>query len=345
MAEHLRTGTSVAAPAAADAAADAAAAVQADPFAAAAGPVAAVTAEPLSLVIPLYREAEHLGDTLPQIIGVLETLGRPWELVLVDDGSPDGTWRAIEQQCAANPAIRGLRLSRNFGKEAALAAGLEHARGNPVVLMDGDLQHPPALLPQMVQAWADGAEVVEAVKVYHGRHPGRRRANLFYSLFAALSGHDLHGASDFKLMDRRVLDAWRSLGEHNLFFRGMHAWLGFRRVQLPFEVPERAGGHSGWSLWSLLRLAITAVTSFSSVPLQLISLAGGAFALFALVMGAQTIYQKLSGHALDGFTTVILLLLVIGSVMMLGLGIIGTYIARIYDEVKARPRYIVAERR
>lgn len=301
--------------------------------------------EPLSVVIPLYREAEHLDATLSQIIAVLDTLGRPWELVLVDDGSPDGTWRAIEQQCAANPAIRGLRLSRNFGKEAALAAGLEHAGGNPVVLMDGDLQHPPALLPQMVRAWADGAEVVEAVKVYHGHHPGRRRANLFYTLFAALSGHDLHGASDFKLMDRRVLDAWRSLGEHNLFFRGMHAWLGFRRVQLPFEVPERAGGHSGWSLWSLLRLAITAVTSFSSVPLQLISLAGGAFALFALVMGAQTIYQKLSGHALDGFTTVILLLLVIGSVTMLGLGIIGTYIARIYDEVKARPRYIVAERR
>ena len=301
--------------------------------------------EPLSLVIPLYREAAHLDVTLPQIIAVLESLGRPWELVLVDDGSPDDTWGAIERQCAMHPAIRGLRLSRNFGKEAALAAGLEHARGNPVVLMDGDLQHPPALLPQMLRAWEQGAEVVEAVKVYHGHHPGRRRANLFYRLFGALTGHDLQGASDFKLMDRRVLEAWRSLGEHNLFFRGMHAWLGFRRVQLPFEVPERAGGHSGWSLWALLKLAITAVTSFSSAPLQLISLAGGAFALFALLMGAQTLYQKLSGHALDGFTTVILLLLVIGSVMMLGLGIIGTYIARIYDEVKARPRYIVAERR
>jgi glycosyltransferase involved in cell wall biosynthesis len=187
--------------------------------------------------------------------------------------------------------------------------------------------------------------VVEAVKVYHGHHPGRRRANLFYRLFGALTGHDLQGASDFKLMDRRVLEAWRSLPEHSLFFRGMHAWLGFRRVQLPFEVPERAGGHSGWSLWALLKLAITAVTSFSSAPLQLVSLAGGAFALFAVVLGLQTLYAKMSGHALDGFTTVILLLLVIGSVTMLGLGIIGTYIARIYDEVKARPRYIVAERR
>ena len=304
-----------------------------------------VVEAPLSLVIPLYREAAHLADTLRQVIAVLDTLGRPYELVLVDDGSPDDTWRVIEAQCAAHPAIRGLRLSRNFGKEAALAAGLEHARGNPVVLMDGDLQHPPALLPQMLRAWEEGAEVVEAVKVYQGRHPGRTRANLFYRLFAALTGQDLQGASDFKLMDRRVLDAWRSLGERNLFVRGMHAWLGFRRVQLPFEVPERAGGHSGWSLWALLKLAITAVTSFSSAPLQLISLAGGAFALFALVLGVQTLYQKMSGQALDGFTTVILLLLVIGSVTMLGLGIIGSYIARIYDEVKARPRYIVAERR
>ena len=301
--------------------------------------------EPLSLVIPLYREAAHLADTLRQVLPVLETLGRPYELVLVDDGSPDDTWRVIEAQCASHPAIRGLRLSRNFGKEAALAAGLEHARGNPVVVMDGDLQHPPALLPTMLEAWTQGADVVEAVKVYRSSHPGRTRANLFYRLFAALTGEDLQGASDFKLMDRRVLDAWRSLGERNLFFRGMHAWLGFRRVQLPFEVPERAGGHTGWSAWALLRLAITAVTSFSSAPLQLISLAGGAFAVFALVLGVQTLYQKMSGHALDGFTTVILLLLVIGSVTMLGLGIIGSYIARIYDEVKARPRYIIAERR
>jgi glycosyltransferase involved in cell wall biosynthesis len=197
----------------------------------------------------------------------------------------------------------------------------------------------------MLEAWTQGAEVVEAVKVYRDSHPGRTRANLFYRVFAALTGQDLRDASDFKLMDRRVLDAWRSLGERNLFFRGMHAWLGFRRVQLPFEVPERTEGHSNWSVWALLRLAITAVTSFSSAPLQLISLAGGAFALFALVLGVQTLYQKMSGHALDGFTTVILLLLVIGSVTMLGLGIIGSYIARIYDEVKARPRYIIAERR
>ena len=298
----------------------------------------------LSVVIPLYREAAHLPQTLQQIIGVLDGLATPYELILVDDGSPDDTWPVITQQAARHGAIRGLRLSRNFGKEAALAAGLEQARGNPVVVMDGDLQHPPELLPAMLAAWRDGAEVVEAVKTYRGdgvRHG--TEARLFYRLFALLTGQDLRGASDFKLMDRRVLLAWRSLGERSLFFRGMHAWVGFRRVQLPFEVPERAGGSSGWSLIDLVRLAVTAVTSFSSAPLQLISLVGMAFALFALVLGAQTLYLKFTGTAITGFTTVILLLLVIGSAMMIGLGIIGTYIARIYDEVKARPRYIVAE--
>lgn len=298
-----------------------------------------------SIVIPLYREAVHLAATLQQIVGIVESLGRDYEIILIDDGSPDDTWSVIQQQCAANPSLRGLRLSRNFGKESALAAGLEQARGNPVLLMDGDLQHPPALIPQMFNAWQQGAEVVEAVKVRRGHETAweRFKARSFYSVFSMLAGYDLRGASDFKLMDQRVLQAWLKLGERNLFFRGMHAWLGFRRVQIPFDVPERAGGHTSWSLWSLLRLAVTALTSFSSAPLQLISLAGAAFGIVALVLGAQTLYLKLSGTAVPGFTTVILLLLLIGSVMMIGLGIIGSYIARIYDEVKGRPRYIVAE--
>lgn len=299
----------------------------------------------VSLVIPLYREGAHLADTLGQIVAVLDGLGQPHELVLVDDGSPDDTWPAIQRFAAGHPAVRALRLSRNFGKEAALAAGLQQARGNPVVVMDGDLQHPPELLPRMLAAWREGAEVVEAVKQDAGAEGAAHglRARLFNRVFSTLSGFDLQGASDFKLMDRRVLEAWRQLGERNLFFRGMHAWLGFRRVQLPFVVPPRAGGASGWSLLALLRLATTAVTSFSSAPLQLISMLGFAFAAFALVLGAQTLYQKLTGAAIEGFTTVILLLLVIGSAVMIGLGIIGSYIARIYDEVKARPRFVIAE--
>jgi glycosyltransferase involved in cell wall biosynthesis len=300
----------------------------------------------LSIVIPLYREGMHLVATLKETLASLDTLGMAYELILVDDGSPDNTWQVIADQSQLFPAIKGIRLSRNFGKEAALAAGLEQASGDAIVVMDGDLQHPPTLIRTMVQQWKDGAEVVEAVKQHRGAESlySKIRAKTFYAIFTRLAGYDLRGASDFKLMDRRVLDAWRGMGERNLFFRGMNAWLGFRRVQIPFDVPDRTGGESNWSVLQLARLAMTAVTSFSSAPLQLITFTGAGFAVFAIVLGTQTLYQKIAGHAVDGFTTVILLLLVIGGAVMLGLGIIGTYIARIYEEVKGRPRYIVAER-
>nr|WP_295783948.1 glycosyltransferase family 2 protein [Rhodoferax sp.] len=300
----------------------------------------------LSIVIPLFREGLHLAESLRETILTLDSLNMGYEVILVDDGSPDSTWQVIAEQSKQHHAIKGIRLSRNFGKEAALAAGLEQASGDAILVMDGDMQHPPTLIPTMVQHWKAGADVVEAVKQYRGSesHYSKARAWFFYALFTYLAGYDLRGASDFKLMDRRVLDAWRSMGERNLFFRGMNAWLGFNRVQIPFDVPVRAGGESSWSFLQLIRLAITAVTSFSSAPLQLITFTGAGFAIFAFGLAIQTLYQKIAGKAVDGFTTVILLLLVIGGAVMLGLGIIGTYIARIYDEVKARPRYIIAER-
>lgn len=300
----------------------------------------------ISVVIPLYREGAHLASTLPEIIAVLSTLNTPYEIVLVDDGSPDNTWQAMLEQREQYPQVNCARLSRNFGKEAALAAGLEYARGNAVVVMDGDLQHPPMLIPQMIQLWRDGAEVVEAVKQHRGRESllNQARAQLFYSIFTRLTGFNLHGASDFKLMDRRVLEAWRGMSERNLFFRGMNAWLGFRRVQIPFDVANRVEGESNWSIVQLARLAITAVTSFSSAPLHLLSLAGLIFSIFAFLLGLETLYIKISGQAVDGFTTVILLLLILGGAVMLGLGLIGVYIARIYDEIKGRPRYVIAER-
>jgi glycosyltransferase involved in cell wall biosynthesis len=300
----------------------------------------------LSVVIPLYREGVHLATTLPKIISVLDTIDVSYEVLLVDDGSPDTTWQVVSQQCATYSQVKGLRLSRNFGKEAALAAGLEQACGSAIVVMDGDLQHPPALIPQMLQHWREGVEVVEAVKQHRGQESAasRARAKLFYSFFTKMTGFDLHGASDFKLMDRRVLDAWRQMGERNLFFRGMSAWLGFRRVQIPFNVEERVGGESGWSIIQLAKLALNAVTTFSSAPLYLLIATGLGFALFALVLGVQTLYQKLIGNAVDGFTTIILLLLILGTAVMLGLGLIGIYIARIYGEVKGRPRFVIAER-
>jgi glycosyltransferase involved in cell wall biosynthesis len=299
----------------------------------------------LSVVIPLYREGAHLSVTMKEIVRVLKSTDVSFEIILVDDGSPDDTWDAILKQKKQFVQIQGVRLSRNFGKEAALAAGLELVRGNVILVMDGDLQHPPGLIPEMLQHWRDGAEVVEAVKRSRGNEKltSRLRAQLFYRIFNLLTGVDLHGASDFKLMDRRVIDAWRRLCERNLFFRGMNAWLGFRRVQIPFDVADRVDGQTGWSLAHLMKLAMTAVASFSSAPLYLMNLAASGFAVLALLLGLQTLYFKFNGHAVDGFTTVILLILILGSAIMFGLGLMGVYIARIYDEVKGRPRYIIAE--
>jgi len=309
----------------------------------------------ISIVIPVFEEATHLEASLGTIRGVLDRVPPAagegaddgFEYILIDDGSRDGTWPLLTRLAVEWPQLTALRLSRNFGKEAALCAGLEAARGEAVVTLDADLQHPPELIPEMIRLWRhEGAEVVEAVKVDRGRESRGKRltAKIFYDLFLRLTGVDLRGASDFKLMDRRALEAWREMRERITFFRGMSAWLGFRRVPLPFTVAERSASVSKWSTLNLWRLSLRAVTSFSAWPLQLISALGLVFFFASLVLGVQTLWMKLSGAATTGFTTVILLQLIIGSALMFSLGIIGTYLARIHDEVKARPRYIVASR-
>ena len=300
----------------------------------------------LSVVVPVYGEADVIRVLIAELTAVLDDLGSSYEVIVVDDGSPDGTWEALDELTGSYAGLYALRLSRNFGKEAALSAGLSAAQGEAVIVMDGDLQHPPTLIPEMVRLWAEaGVDVVEAVKEERGEESGwsRWRAGVFYGLLDRLSGYDLRGASDFKLLDRRVVEAWRKMGERALFFRGMITWLGFRHAQVGFTVPPRRGGRSKWSVTTLVRLATNAVTSFSSFPLQFVTVSGLVFLVFSVVLGVQTLYQKFSGHAVDGFTTVILLLLIVGSLLMLSLGIIGSYIARIYEEVKGRPRYVVAD--
>lgn len=298
----------------------------------------------LSVVLPCLNEGSHLARSLETLAGVLAGLGLAYELVVIDDGSSDDTWAVLTRYAQAHPELRAFRLSRRFGKELALAAGLEHARGQAVLVMDADLQHPPSLIPAMLRAWREEHfDVVEAVKVRRGEEPplARLGARLFYPLFRRLSGFDLEGASDFKLIDRRVLDAWAAMGERNVFFRGMSAWLGFRRKQLEFEVAPRAGGSSSWSAWRLLRLALNGITAFSSAPIHLITAMGLVFLAFAVLLGLHTLYGKLVGHSATGFTTVIVLVLMVGSLILIALGVIGLYVARIYDEVKGRPRYVI----
>ena len=301
----------------------------------------------LSVVVPMYREAANVPTVLETIAGHVREAAAAYEIIVVDDGSPDDTWRELTAAAGRVAGLRALRLSRNFGKEQALSAGLEASRGACVIVMDGDLQHPPALIPEMVSCWRrGGVDVVEAVKRDRGNEPwlSRACARAFYGLLRALSGFDLRGASDFKLLDRRVVEAWKRMPERSLFFRGMVAWLGFRRSQVLFDVPERVGGGgSRWSVMALFRLALEAITAFSSALLQLVTLFGIGFLLFSVVLAVQTLVLKLRGHAITGFATVILLLLMIGSLLMISLGLIGLYLARIYDEVKGRPRFVVAE--
>jgi glycosyltransferase involved in cell wall biosynthesis len=305
-----------------------------------------MTTPRLSAIIPAFNEESALGSTLDALRTHLATTNQPFEILVVDDGSTDRTWEVLATQRGRTPELAAIRLSRNFGKEAAIAAGIEHARGDACIILDADLQHPPSLIPEMVRLWTDEQwDVVEAVKSDRGRETFVQRSivRTFYRAAASLTGYDLQDASDFKLLDRRVVHEWRRFGERATFFRGLVAWLGFRRTRVYFDVPPRHAGRSQWSLAGLTGLAVHAITSFSAVPLQLVTVLGAIMLLLAAAVGIQALRLWVSGLALPGFTTVILLQLTIGGLLMISLGIIGTYIARIYDEVKARPRYVIRE--
>ncbi|MBU3185222.1 glycosyltransferase family 2 protein [Clostridium estertheticum] len=301
----------------------------------------------VSVVIPVWNEAQHLHQTLKTIDKFIRQSTKSFELIIVDDGSTDETWSELMAVCSEIPQVEGIRLSRNFGKERALCAGLEHAKGQAVIIMDGDLQHPPELIPQMIDYWrSNKAKIVECVKKRRGKESFGygMGAKLFYWLLQKLTRYDLHGASDYKLLDRQVVEAWAIMPERITFFRGMTAWLGFSRIQIEFDVAPRIEGTTSWKFTTLVRLALHAVVTFTSWPLSFVFIIGMMFFVGSVILGIQTLYMKLMGVAVTGFTTVILLLLSMNSMIMLGIGILGEYIAAIYDEVKGRPRYIVSQK-
>ncbi len=300
----------------------------------------------LSVIMPVYNEGAIIREGVLRTARVLQEAEIRYELILVDDGSRDDTWPRLTELAADVPGVLALRLSRNFGKEGAMAAGLDRAQGDCVAVMDCDMQHPPEVLPQMYRKWCEGAQVVEGVKQTRGKESRLHTVvvNGFYGLLKSSSGIDLLNASDFRLLDRAPLEAWKRMPERQTFFRAMSTWVGYTRAQVFFDVAPRAGdGPSKFPLRKLLSLALHAITSFSAAPLQLVTMAGVAMLLLFGLLAVQTLYMKLSGRAVEGFTTVILLLLIIGGVLMIGLGIIGLYIAKIYEEVKGRPRYLVQE--
>jgi len=298
----------------------------------------------LSVVIPIFNEGKSIQENITVIHQTLVSDGIPHEFILVDDGSKDNTWEEIVGIVNDLQIVKAIKLSRNFGKENALCAGLDAAEGDCCVVMDADLQHPPESLKEMYMLWKEkGFEVVEGVKTFRGKESFFQRlsAKVFYKTLKTFSGIDLDNASDFRLMDRVVVEAWKNMPERQTFFRAMSTWVGFSRTQVFFAVQPRKDGRSGWSVFRLVKLAFHAITSFSTVPLQIATFVGFLLFIFFLFMMGQTLYMKINNFAVEGFTTVILLLLIIGSLLMISNGILGIYISKIYEEVKQRPRYLV----
>lgn len=302
--------------------------------------------EVLSIVIPIYEEGSHILKTVSYISEILLEQNIKHKFIIIDDGSRDNTWEQLLCLAKSRNNVQVIRLTRNFGKESAICAGLDMVDTAAAVIMDGDLQHPPEIIPKMFSLWRDeGIEVVEGVKRSRGREGFlyHMSARFFYKLIFRTSKIDISDASDFKLLDKKVIEAWKQMPERTTFFRGMSAWVGFSRRKVEFDVAKRVAGRSKWSPIKLLKLAVSAITSYTTIPLHFITAMGFLMFIAFLIIGIQTIYMKLSGQALNGFTTVILLLLIIGSSVMISLGIIGIYISKIYHEVKARPRYLIAD--
>ena len=299
----------------------------------------------ISVIVPAFEEENNIVPTAESIAGALDGTGLDLELIFVDDGSRDHTWDRIRECSAADPRVRGIRFSRNYGKEAAIFAGLEAAKGDCCVVMDGDGQHPASVLPEMVSLWKQGFEVVEGVKKDRGRESAvhTAAAGIFYRWISRAAGLDLSRASDYRLLDRKVVDALNRLPERNVFFRALSGWLGFRRTTVEFSVAERKTGESKWSTRALIRYALSNITSFTSAPLHIVTVLGLVMLAVSVIFGLIALVQKFTGRALGGFTTVILLQLFTGSILMISLGIIGYYIGRIYEEIKGRPRFVITE--
>ena len=299
----------------------------------------------LSVVLPAYNEELMTAKVCRTLKEILDHEGISYELVLVDDGSSDGTWNQIEQISEQDPNVTAVHFSRNFGKEAAIVAGLAQASGDAVAVMDCDLQHPPETLVKMFRLWEQGYEVVEGIKTNRGKESllHRKSAGFFYGIMSRATGFDMQNASDFKLLDRKAVESVLSMPERSMFFRATSSWIGYRSTSVLFEVLEREAGESKWSARSLISYAFRNIVAFTTLPLQFVTAGAVGCFICSLILLVYSLVRYFTGHAVEGYTTLLIVLLFIGSAVMMSLGIIGYYIARIYEEVKTRPRYIVSK--
>ena len=301
----------------------------------------------ISVVVPVYREADGIATLCGRLVPVLERVAPRFEILFVDDGSTDGTLAAIRAEHERDPRIRAVSFSRNFGKEIAIAAGLDHARGEAVVIMDADLQHPPETIETFVARWREGNVMVYGQRTDREGETRVKRGftAAFYRLFARFGETELpEGAGDFRLIDRRGVQVLRTLGERARFSKGLYAWIGFRSVGVPFTVEERRFGTTKWSFRKLFRFAFDGITSFSTVPLRVWTYLGGVVSFLAI---AAAIFFALRtaffGSDVPGYPSLIVSVMFFSGIQLLSLGIIGEYVGRIFAEVKRRPLYVVAE--
>jgi glycosyltransferase involved in cell wall biosynthesis len=299
----------------------------------------------LTVVAPVYNEEATIDEFYARVCTALE--GLRFELVLVDDGSADGSAAALERLAENDPRVRIVFLSRNFGHQTALTAGLDHARGDAVVMLDADLQDPPELIPKMLDHWRAGCDVVYAVRE---QRAGESRFKLstarwFYKLFDKLAQVELqHNSGDFRLLDRRALDALLSMRERNRFLRGMTVWVGYTQAAVPYTRDPRYAGETKYTLAKMVRFSLDAISSFSHRPLQLATLFGFVVSTVAFVAIPVVIGLRIAGSYLPGFSSITIAILLLGGIQLIALGIIGEYVGRIYDEVKGRPLYLVRAR-
>ena len=298
----------------------------------------------LSVIIPAYNEELSIERAYYTISEILEKAQIDNEIIFIDDGSTDTTYKKIENLADKEKNIYGLHFSRNFGKEAAISAGLASAKGDAVVVIDCDLQHPPEKIVEMYHLWQEGYEIVEGIKKTRGKESKMHSfaARKFYRVISSVVGFDMSNASDFKLLDRKVVDILNRIPERKGFFRAISFWVGFNKTTVEFEVNERLEGESKWSAIGLLKYAISNISAYSTAPMQIVTVLGVMMLIITAIFSVWALIDKIRGIALEGLTTVIIILIFIGSIMMISLGIIGYYVARIYDEIKGRPKYIVS---
>lgn len=302
----------------------------------------------LTCVMPAYNEGKNLGTLVPKVLSALQTLGSQVEIVLVNDGSRDDTAQVIQALCALHREVVGINLSRNFGKEAALTAGIDAARGEVVVLMDSDGQHPVSLVTEMVQRWREGADVVYAIRRTRDDQSALHASltGMFYKLInmgnrVKIPAH----AGDFRLMDRRVVDALKALPERNRFMKGLYAWVGFASIAIDYEPLPRAAGESSFGLRGSFALALTGVLAFSIAPLRALTMLGLMLATIALGYGAWVVAEYfLWGINVPGYATLVVGMMFFSGIQLLSIGVLSEYVGRIYEEVKQRPMYLVSHR-